>query len=151
MTDENFNRTLSRLATVQILYALDSKSGLAKNNLNIEKEIRDTEKYYKDLQNKNKSHNDLNVKFLKRLVNLTVQNVSKIDLLIDSNLNRNETSAKINNLLKTILRSGICEILHFKTPPKVIIDEYVKLTKDFFDAEEAGFINALLDRISKEV
>ena len=148
--DENFSRTLSRLAAVQILYALDSKDELANDNLDIEATIKDTQNYYQTLQKKEKTPDKLNSKFLKRLVSLTLKDLSKIDSIIESRSRKDdENSSKINSLLKEILRNGVCEILHFKTPPKVIVDEYVKITKKFFDEEEIGFVNALLDKVQK--
>jgi transcription antitermination protein NusB len=148
---ENLSRTLSRLAAVQILYELDSKDEITNEELDIDPIIKDTQKYYLDLQKKNETTEKLNSKFLKRLVALVLRNLFDIDSMIESNLKKNEeNSTKINSLLKEILRSGICEILYFKTPSKVTIDEYAKITKKFFDAEEIGFVNALLDKISKK-
>jgi N utilization substance protein B len=145
MTDKNFSRTLSRLAAVQILYALDSKDELANPELDIEGLIRDSSKYH----HKEQSSETINTKFLKRLITLVLQNLQEIDSKILLNLKENNDGTKINLLLKAILRNGICEILYFKTPVKVSIDEYVKLTKKFFDEEEIGFVNALLDKVGK--
>jgi N utilization substance protein B len=33
-------------------------------------------------------------------------------------------------------------------PAKVVIDEYVELTRDFFDGDEPGFVNAMLDKLA---
>jgi N utilization substance protein B len=145
MTDKNFSRTLSRLAAVQILYALDSKDELASQELDIEGLIRDSSKYHQ----KEQTSEIINTKFLKRLITLVLQNLQEIDSKIISNLKESNDWTKMNLLLKAILRNGICEILYFKTPVKVSIDEYVKLTKKFFDDDEIGFVNALLDKVGK--
>ncbi|NRA73573.1 MAG: transcription antitermination factor NusB [Rickettsiales bacterium] len=147
--DTNFDKTLSRLAAIQILYMLDSKGEFIIDD--VEKAIENMQKYYTELYSKNEVYKKLNSKFLKRLVKLTVQNLTEIDSIINTNLDKERTDAKVNNLLKAILRNGICEILYFKTPPKVSIDEYVKITKDFFKPEEAGFVNALLDKVVKKM
>ena len=143
----NFDKTKARLAAIQILYAIELKGEFS--DIIVEETIKDTEKYYDDLQSE--TQKPLNPKFLKRLVKLTVQNINKIDSIIMENLTERKTDTKINNLLRAILRAGICEIIDFKTPPKVIIDEYVKITKGFFNSEEVGFVNALLDKIIKKV
>jgi N utilization substance protein B len=147
--NENFSRSLSRLAAVQILYALDSKSELTSPDLNMEEVIKTAQEYHRDLQKQEEAPKSINSKFLKRLVTLVAQNLNEIDSIIASNLKEDNKNSKINILLNSILRSGVCEILHFKTPTKVTIDEYVKITKKFFDAEEAGFVNALLDKVGK--
>jgi N utilization substance protein B len=147
MTDENFSRTLSRLAAVQILYELDLKDELAHQEKNVEAVIKSIQKHHQDVQNQNTHTENLNLKFLKRLVVLTLQNLEKIDSIIVSHL---KDDAKLATLLRATLRAGTCEALYFTTPAKVTIDEYVKITKKFFDEEEAGFVNALLDKVRKE-
>ena len=143
--DINFDKSLSRLAAIQVLYALDSKEEFEENI--IDEEIKNIEKYYTELHNKNEIQKKLNPKFLKRLVKFTIQNLVKINSIINANINKTKPNTKINSLLKSILRIGICEISHFKTPPKVTINEYVKITKNFFNSEEIGFVNALLDAV----
>ena len=150
MTDENFSRTLSRLAAVQTLYSLDLKDELANQEQKLEAVIKSVQKHHQDLQEKAEHPESLNIKFLKRLVVLALQNLEKIDSIITSNLKDDKPGAKINTLLKATLRTGICEALYFTTPPKVTIDEYVKIAKKFFDEEEIGFVNALLDKVRKE-
>ncbi len=141
MASKNLSRTLSRLAAVQVLYSLDSGGELANSALGVEDAIRSMQRYHK----KETEGDELNANFLKRLVTLSVANLPQIDSIIDSHLTRDSVS--MNGLLRALLRSGTCETLFFKTPPKVIVDEYVKLAKDFFNTEEIGFVNALLDKI----
>lgn len=52
---------------------------------------------------------------------------------------------------RSLLRLGAAEILHWRwIPDEVSIDEYVDLAKKFGSDEAGGFVNAVLDRISKE-
>ena len=56
----------------------------------------------------------------------------------------------IQRLLKTdriILRMATFELLHSDTPPKVIINEAVELTKQFSDEGHYKFINGVLSNI----
>ena len=56
----------------------------------------------------------------------------------------------IARLLKTdriILRMATFELLHSDTPPKVIINEAVELTKQFSDEGHYKFINGVLSNI----
>ncbi|MEQ8344587.1 MAG: transcription antitermination factor NusB [Sneathiellaceae bacterium] len=54
--------------------------------------------------------------------------------------------------LRAILRAGVYELLaRIDTPTKVVIAEYVALAYDFFNKTEADLVNAILDRIGREV
>ncbi|BGE82352.1 transcription antitermination protein NusB [Staphylococcus petrasii] len=56
----------------------------------------------------------------------------------------------IQRLLKSdriILRMATFELLHSETPPKVIINEAVELTKQFSDDDHYKFINGVLSNI----
>ncbi|NBT38751.1 MAG: hypothetical protein EBT01_03325, partial [Proteobacteria bacterium] len=50
------------------------------------------------------------------------------------------------------LKSAIYEIFFYKkTPFKVVIDEYLKITKMFLNDKQKNIINAVLDKIAKSV
>ena len=52
---------------------------------------------------------------------------------------------------RTILRLGAAEILYWPwIPDRVSIDEYVEIAKKFGTEQSGGFVNAILDRISRE-
>jgi N utilization substance protein B len=51
-----------------------------------------------------------------------------------------------------IMRMGICEFLYFETiPPKVTINEYIDLAKDYSTPQSGHFVNGILDSIHKEL
>lgn len=139
MTDKNFSRTTSRLAAVQILYQLDLKDEFVIQEKALESVIKTAQEHAENL----------NIKFLKRIIVLALQNMKEIDSIIATNLKDDNSEAKLATLLKATLRAGICEALYFNTPSKVTIDEYVKIAKGFFGKEEVGFVNAMLDKVRK--
>jgi transcription antitermination protein NusB len=51
---------------------------------------------------------------------------------------------------RSILRLGVWEIVNTKTPPRVVIDECIKLARNFSTENSAAFINGVLDAILKE-
>ena len=52
---------------------------------------------------------------------------------------------------RSILRLGAAEILFWRwIPNRVSIDEYVEIAKKFSTQQSGGFVNAILDRISKD-
>ena len=78
------------------------------------------------------------------------QQLKKIDQMIA------ETAAdyefdRIPRVERNLLRLGAYEIYFSKTvPPKVAIDEAVRLARKFSSAESTNFINAILDALYKK-
>ncbi len=51
-----------------------------------------------------------------------------------------------------MMRMGICEFLYFETiPPKVTINEYIDLAKQYSTPQSGHFVNGILDSIHKEL
>lgn len=51
-----------------------------------------------------------------------------------------------------IMKMGVAEFLYFETiPPKVTINEYIDLAKDYSTAQSGHFVNGILDNIHKEL
>ena len=47
---------------------------------------------------------------------------------------------------------GVAEFLYFETiPPKVTINEYIDLAKDYSTPQSGHFVNGILDNIHKEM
>ena len=71
---------------------------------------------------------------------------------IKSYLSNDIDLTKTDKLLKIILFSEIFELM-FKhnTPKKVIINEYLLASEQFLEKIQIGYLNAILDKISKEL
>ena len=52
---------------------------------------------------------------------------------------------------RNILRLGIYELIEGVTPPKVVIDEGVRLAKWFGGEKTPGFVNGVLDRAARDL
>ena len=51
-----------------------------------------------------------------------------------------------------MMRMGICEFLYFDTiPPKVTINEYIDLAKEYSTPQSGHFVNGILDSIHKDL
>lgn len=61
---------------------------------------------------------------------------------------RLERLAPIDRL---ILRLGALELTEGVTPPRVVLDESVRLAQWFGGAKSPGFVNGVLDRIAREL
>ena len=59
---------------------------------------------------------------------------------------------RLDSTLRAILRCAVCELIRMDDiPAAIVIDEYIDLTKAFFEGPEPGFVNGLLDTISKKL
>ena len=51
-----------------------------------------------------------------------------------------------------LMRMGVCEFLFFETiPPKVTINEYIDLAKEYSTPQSGQFVNGILDNIHKDL
>ena len=51
-----------------------------------------------------------------------------------------------------MMKMGVAEFLYFETiPPKVTINEYIDLAKDYSTQQSGQFVNGILDNIHKEL
>ena len=91
-------------------------------------------------------------KFIKDVVTGTLERSDLIEDQIKSYLTNDINLNKTDKLLKIILFAAIYELL-FKhnTPKKVIINEYLLASEHFLEKIQIGYLNAILDKISKEL
>ena len=91
-------------------------------------------------------------KFIKDVVTGTLERSELIEEKINLHLSNDINLSKTDKLLKIILYAAIFEML-FKhtTPKKVIIKEYLEASEHFLEKIQIGYLNAILDKISKEL
>ena len=91
-------------------------------------------------------------KFIKDVVTGTIERSELIEETINSYLKDDINLAKTDKILKIILFAAIFELM-FKqnTPKKVIINEYLITSEFFLEKIQIGYLNAILDKISKEL
>lgn len=65
---------------------------------------------------------------------------------------KNWDAERIASLDMILMQMGICEFLYFETiPPRVTINEYIDLAKDYSTPQSGNFVNGILDSIHKEL
>ena len=91
-------------------------------------------------------------KFIKDVVRGTLERLNLIEERINSHLTKDIDLVKTDKLLKIILFAAVYELM-FKhnTPKKVIINEYLLASEYFVEKIQTGYLNAILDKISKEL
>ncbi len=90
--------------------------------------------------------------FASLIISGTVEHVAEIDELIKSHLSANWTLERINKVTLAILRTSIYEMkFQNGSEPKIVIDEAVNIAREYGLEDSYKFINAVLDKIGKEV
>ena len=89
-------------------------------------------------------------KFIKDVVTGTLERSDLIEETINKHLNNDINLKKTDKLLKIILFAAVFELM-FKhnNPKKVIISEYLLASEFFLEKVQIGYLNAILDKISK--
>ena len=89
-------------------------------------------------------------KFIIDVVNGTIECTELIQNLIDKELTNNINKAKTDLMTKIMIMAAIYEFMFMhKTPVKVIITEYLKVSDSFIKPSQKNFLNAILDKASK--
>ena len=89
-------------------------------------------------------------KFIKDVVNGTIERKELIQDLIDRELKDNINNNKTELIVKLMIMAAIYEFMYMhKTPIKVVISEYLKVSDLFVDKSQKSFLNAILDKVSK--
>ncbi len=87
--------------------------------------------------------------FLK-LLSGVMEKKEALDETIQSSLNEKWKKERMSPLLLAILACAIFELKYLTSgKPLIAINEYVTLTGRFFEPAEVGFVNGVLDKISK--
>ena len=91
-------------------------------------------------------------KFIKDVVQGTIERNDLIEETISKYLAKDLDLKRTDKLLKIILFAAIFELM-FKhnNPTKVIINEYVKTSEFFLEKAQIKFVNAILDKIAKNI
>ncbi|MDC0525258.1 antitermination protein [Pelagibacteraceae bacterium] len=91
-------------------------------------------------------------KYIKDVVTGTLERSELIEETVNINLSNDIDLEKTDKLLKIILFAAVFELM-FKqnTPVKVIISEYLLASEYFLEKIQIGYLNAILDKISKKI
>ena len=89
-------------------------------------------------------------KFIKDVVIGTIEREDLIQELMDKELKNDINKNKIEIIISLIIKAAIYEFMFMhKTPLKVVINEYLKVSEFFVENPQKSFLNAILDKLSK--
>jgi len=89
-------------------------------------------------------------KFIKDVVNGTIERKDLIEGLIEKTLKNDINENKTELIIKIMITAAIFEFMYMhKIPTKVVISEYLKVADFFVQNKQKKFLNAILDKVSK--
>lgn len=154
MTSYKINtKTMARIAAVQVLYQYKIED----TDQNIELIMQQIVKYYQDEGLKNSALGlnkpikiRVSISHFERLVKNVTLNITEIDKIISNNLSSEWLIGSLPLLLLALLRVGVGELQFLQdVPSKVVVNEYTDIASEMLDENEVGFVNSILDHISK--
>ena len=143
---DNKLKTKTRLAAIQLV------SQQLINNQDIEIIKDDFDKYYRNTKiDKSSEKIEYNINFLSKLVSYYKKiNSKKLSQEINSLITFERKFEKWDTINKAIMLVAISELKYsnsFKV--KIILNDYLEISKSFVNLKDTKIINALLDKFTK--
>lgn len=139
-------RSGARLAVVQALYEMDISG---KGVLDA---LAEFEAFWIGQEVDGIVHPPAETAFFRDLLRGTVEEQRAIDPKLDQALAQGWPLRRIEIVLRAILRAGAYELMFRRdVPAAAAISEYVDVAHSFYTADEPGLVNAVLDRLAREV
>jgi len=154
MTDENTERPVkaanqrgaARLAAVQALYQMDI------GGTGVLEIVAEYEAHRLGQELDGETYLKADAGWFRSIVSGVVRDQLRLDPLIASALQDDWALSRLDSTVRAILRAGVFELVDRKdVPVAVIVTEYVEIARAFFDNDEPKLVNAVLDRIAKQV
>ncbi len=139
-------RSAARLAAVQALYQMDVA------DKGVIDAVAEFEAFWIGREVDGVTFKPAETAFFRDVLRGTVSEQIPVDKLVDKALAAGWPLARVEVVLRAILRAGTFELAFRKdVPARVIISEYVDVAHGFYGDEEPGLVNAVLDTIAREV
>jgi transcription antitermination protein NusB len=138
-------RSVARLSAVQALYQLEA-------NPEVEPEVvvREFARHRFGREIDGDQLGEADPALFADIVLRTAADQERLDAEISSALTPDWPLARLDSVLRAILRAGAFELVHrADVPPRVIISEYTAIAYAFFTGREPALANGVLDRLAR--
>ena len=138
-------RGAARLAAVQALYQMDV------GGTGINEVLAEFESFWIGSEVEGEQYLPAEGAFFRDVVSGVLRGQKELDPLIDDVLSRGWPLARVEAILRAVMRAGAYELQHRKDiPGRVIVSEYVDVAHAFVERDETGMVNAVLDQIGRQ-
>jgi transcription antitermination protein NusB len=139
-------RGAARLAAVQALYQMDV------GGAGVLEVVSEYEAHRLGQEIDGEQYLKADASWFRSIVSGVVRDQLKLDPMIKNSLQDDWALSRLDSTVRAILRAGSFELIERKdVPVAVIVNEYVEIAQAFFDEDEPKLVNAVLDRIAKQV
>jgi N utilization substance protein B len=139
-------RSAARLAAVQALYQMDI-TGAGLNEV-----LAQFESDWLGREVEGEQYLPAEAAFFRDIVSGVIDVQRELDPRIDAALEATWPLKRIEAVLRSVLRAGAYELQkRTDVPARVVVSEYVDVAHAFVDKTETGMINAVLDRLARNV
>ncbi len=139
-------RAAARLAAVQALYQMD----VAKTGIN--EILAEFESHWIGQEVEGDQYNPAEVAFFRSILEGVLADQGEVDRLVDGALQQGWPLRRVEAVLRAILRAGAFELLGRKdVPARVVIVEYTDIAGAFFEGDEVGMVNGVLDSLARRL
>ncbi|MEW9615775.1 transcription antitermination factor NusB [Shinella sp. S4-D37] len=139
-------RGAARLAAVQALYQMDI------GGTGVLEVVAEYEAHRLGQEVDGDTYLKADASWFRSIVAGVVRDQRLLDPMIGAALQDDWALSRVDSTVRAILRAGTFELKERKdVPVAVIVTEYVEIAKAFFEDEEPKLVNAVLDRIAKQL
>ncbi len=139
-------RGAARLGAVQALYQMDV------GGTSLEKVVEEYENTRLGREIDGEQYLEADTAYFRGILAGVVKEQKQLDPMIHSALTPDWPLKRIDTLLRAVLRAGAFELFQRKdVPAKVIITEYVDVSKAYFEEDEPRLVNGVLDQIAHKL
>ncbi len=138
-------RSTARLAAVQALYQMEV------TGRGLKETCAEFESFWIGNEIEGAQYKAADIAFFGDILTGVVSAQGPIDRSVDKALAAGWPLARIDSVMRAILRAGAYELKErADIPARVSITEYVDVAGAFFGHEEAGMVNAVLDALARQ-
>lgn len=138
-------RSAARLAAVQALYEMDVAG------TGVIEAVAQFEAYWMGQEIDGVSFKPAEAAFFRDIVAGVVREQKPVDRKVDAALAKGWPLTRVEIVLRAVLRAGCYELMFRKdVPVRVVISEYVDVSRAFYSDDEPGFVNAVLDSVARD-
>ncbi len=139
-------RAAARLAAVQALYQME----VASKGLN--EIFAEFEAHWIGQEVEGDQYRPAEIAFFRNILEGVLADQQSLDRLTDEALKNGWPLRRIEAVLRAVLRAGSYELAHRgDVPARVVITEYADVAGAFFDREEVGLVNGVLDALAHKL
>ena len=145
------DRSSARLAAVQALYEMDMTDITADSVINefLKQRWKPSPGMQNDEEEDLPDLADPDGALLAELIRGVSAKRNDLDGMIGPALSADWTVDRLETILRAVLRAGTFELLSSDVPARVLINEYVNVSKAFFDDNKPGMVNGVLDKLAR--